>query len=154
MMKMTLQAALKDAISKVLETMFFSSLEFTDAPLPEEWKAWRRNRVLACRLEFTGPLGGSVTVLVPDLALAALAAGFMGMETREVTEDQLTGTMMELTNMITGNLFSIYDPETVYKLDIPRIIPVQEDPLRQDRAGSTVCFLRTTEGPMKVTITK
>ncbi|MFZ5570772.1 MAG: chemotaxis protein CheX [Thermodesulfobacteriota bacterium] len=153
MTKKTLETALRDAISKVLETMFFSSLEFTEAPVATEWRAWRRSRMYACRLEFSGPRRGSLTVHIPDLALTALTAGFMGIETRDVTEDHLAGTIRELANMITGNLFAIHDPEAVYTLGIPAIIPAAEEPALKDRVESLTYFISTTEGPLAVIMT-
>ena len=43
----------------------------------------------------------------------------MGKDEQEISDDQIDGTVKETINMIIGNTFSLYDPETVFNLDVP-----------------------------------
>ncbi len=148
MTKTDLSAALRDAISSVLETMFFSSLEFVDKYQIEDWRGFER--ICACRLNFKGPLCGYLTVLTPDRTLGVLTADFMGLEKAQVTVEHLQGALSELANMITGDVFSRHDPEGVYQLELPRLITAPGEIPGPEKPGMVRCHVRTLNGPVEV----
>ena len=57
-----------------------------------------------------------------------MTADFLGCDPEDVAEDQIKGIVQEIINMITGNTFSLYDPQAVFDLKIPE--PVSSDKCR------------------------
>jgi hypothetical protein len=55
---------------------------------------------------------------IPYSLACELATNFLGLET-EASEAQAVDMVKELANMVCGNLFSIFDNQQVYILDMP-----------------------------------
>jgi len=109
MEKEVLMTVMKDSISEVLETMFFLPLEYSDAPDPEGLWGLEKDRIVASRLNFSGPFSGYFVFLIPrDLALS-ITAGFVGRHEEHVSQDQIAGNVKEIINMIAGSTFGNYD---------------------------------------------
>ncbi len=119
MEKESLITAMKNSISDVLETMFFLPVDYNDSVQKEELWAGEKDLILAAKLDFDGPFSGCCVFFIPKKLAVSLAADFMGTDEEAVSDDQITGTVLEITNMIAGNTFSLYDSQAVFNLDVP-----------------------------------
>ncbi len=122
MEKESLKTAMKNSISKVLETMFFLPMDFPDAVPKKEFWTGKTDQMMAARLDFEGPFSGYCVFYMPKKFAVSMAADFMGKDAEGISDDQITGTVMEITNMIAGNTFSLYDEEAVFNLKIPELV--------------------------------
>jgi hypothetical protein len=115
-----IQTHLKEAISRVMETMFFLPVQFLDGPQTlGEWLC-RETNVLEALIEFQGPRSGRGFLLVPVQGLKEMASNFLGLREAEVGEEQVQDTLREAINMITGQMLSLLDRGGGYALGIPR----------------------------------
>ena len=121
------QAAIQ-AAGNVFETMFFVFLEPLEpdsaaAPpfFPEADTGW-----LEGRIGFQGRIRGGLRLVIPYGLANDLATNFLGLET-EASEPQVVDMVQELTNMICGNLFSIFDRRQGTVLDLPLARVVQAE---------------------------
>ena len=129
-----LTSAMKNSISNVLETMFFLPVDFENSvPLSESWDL-DKDKIIATRLNFDGPLSGYCTLCVPEKLLVSITADFMGKEEKDISIEQARGTLMEINNMIVGNVFSLYDSEAVFDLGVPKLVGL--DDFRKDLIDS------------------
>jgi CheY-specific phosphatase CheX len=122
MEKESLTTAMKNSISSVLETMLFLPMDFPDAVHKKEFWNGKTDRIMAARLDFEGPFCGYCVFYMPKKFAVSMAADFMGKDAKDISADQTTGTVMEITNMIAGNTFSLYDEEAVFNLKIPELV--------------------------------
>jgi len=122
MEKESLTTAMKTSISNVLETMFFLPMDFPDAVNKKEFWTGKTGQIMAIRLDFDGPFCGYCVLYMPKKMAVSMAADFMGIDAEGIPDDQIIGTVMEVTNMITGNTFSLYDEEAVFDLKIPGLV--------------------------------
>ena len=125
-MKQMMTTNLKQAISNVLELMFFVSVQIMDdeglsgeAPLDGQ-------ACIGATLAFSGPLSGSYYLLIPQAMAREITANFLGLEADEISGDQEQDTVKEALNMIGGHMFSLTEEPDNFKLGIPAIIPPQE----------------------------
>jgi len=111
------------SISEVLETMFFMTIETTEGA---EWAdlvdGVSEAKHYVSRIEFSGPLSGFFILTIPKRILSDMTVMFMGMETADVAEKHLSGTISEAINMIAGNTFSKFDDRAVFHLEIPELM--------------------------------
>ena len=142
-MKEALKAAMTTSISEVLETMFFMTIEATE---DMEWTDLTDSndgeKLFVSKINFQGPLSGSFFLMVPESILSAMTEMFMGMETGEVAETHLTGTISEAINMIAGNTFSKLDDQTVFNLEIPEAGVATALPSNTQHPGKETIFFR------------
>ncbi len=122
MEKESLTTAMKNSISNVLETMFFLPVNFSDAVHKGELWSGKTDQIMATRLDFDGPFSGYCVFYIPNKFAVPMAADFMGKAAEGLSDDQITGTVMEIANMITGNTFSLYDEEAVFDFKIPELV--------------------------------
>lgn len=111
--------ATKASISDVLETMFFLPIEFSEWGGLGKLEPPENDLFLGCRLSFTGPFSGFLLFLVPSKLARSLTASFLGEEEGEVGDAEVTGTVKEILNMVTGKSFSILDDAAVFELGLP-----------------------------------
>jgi hypothetical protein len=115
------QPYLKEAISRVMETMFFMPVQFADGPQsPGDWFS-REANVLEALIDFQGSRPGTGVLLVPAQGLKEMAANFLGLKEAEVGEEQMQDTLREAVNMMTGQMLSLLDRRGGYALGIPRL---------------------------------
>ena len=120
-----LQQAAVQAVSNVFETMFFVFLE----PLPPEEEGIVPTATdgewLHCLIGFAGRIRGKLRLWIPYGLACELATNFLGLETG-ASASQALDMVKELANMICGNLFSIFDKQQTYILDLPtaELVPV------------------------------
>lgn len=115
-----IQMHLKEAISRVMETMFFLPVQFADGPRTlGEWFSCEAN-VLEAFIDFQGHRSGRGFLLVPVPGLKGMAANFLGLREAEVSEEQAQDTLKEAVNMMIGQMLSLLDRGGGYALAIPR----------------------------------
>jgi CheY-specific phosphatase CheX len=138
----TIQEHLREAISEVMETMFFLPVQFLDGPEPlGEWLSVEK-KVMEALIEFEGARAGRVFLLVPHPALKEMAANFLGLEEEEVSEEHAEDTLKEAINMMTGRMLSMLSREGGCALLIPRFAGVRNpaDLGRDDDHGFVLLF--------------
>ena len=117
-----LTTAMKNSISDVLETMFFLSLDYPhNISINELWSTGK-DQILASTLNFDGPFSGNTVFCIPKKIALSITANFLGKDEKEISDDQMNGTVQEIINMSIGNTFSIYDPDAVFNLEIPEMV--------------------------------
>ena len=117
MEKKSLIIAMKNSISDVLEKMFFLPLELNEADNPVEIKDF-----LCSKLDFSGQLSGYFLLYMPEDLARMIAADFMGVDKKKISNESVPGTLKEILNMIVGNTFTLYNDKAVFNLGIPEII--------------------------------
>lgn len=122
MKKESLITAMKNSISNVLETMFFLPLVFSDDVHKKDCWSGKTDQITAARLDFDGPFSGYCVFYIPRKFAVSMTANFMGRDAEGLSDAQITGTVMEITNMIAGNTFSFYDEEAVFNLNFPELL--------------------------------
>ncbi len=122
MEKESLITAMKNSISNVLETMFFLPLVFSDDVHKKDCWSGETDQIMAARLDFDGPFSGYCVFYIPKKFAVSMTANFMGRAAEGLSDAQITGTVMEITNMIAGNTFSFYDEEAVFNLNFPELL--------------------------------
>lgn len=150
----TMIANMKQAISNVLELMFFMSIQIDeDGMVSEDWPA-EGQAFIGARLDFCGPVSGAVNLLVPVALAREITANFLGLDEGEVTADQDRDTVKEALNMVGGHMLSLTETPAEYRLGIPAIVPEAEvDPCAfADKSGHTV-FIAAGDHRMAARIT-
>lgn len=121
-----LTSAMKHSISDVLETMFFLPVDFSDfVSIKTLWDSEKDN-ILAAGLNFDGPFSGGCVFYIPEPLAESITADFMGKGKEDISFDEIKETVKEMINMITGNLFSLYDPEAVFSLGVPEQVDLDD----------------------------
>ncbi len=119
MIKIGMEPALmREAAREVLETMFFALPEDAAAPnpCPED--------LLTAELKFEGALSGWFSIQVQENCARAIAGNFAGvMDPSELSSETMTGVLCELANMVCGATLSRLDPDAIFKLGAPEIVP-------------------------------
>lgn len=143
-MRADIMKKMKDAISNVLETMFFLPTEILDRDISlQQWLAHEK-ALLGSQIHFHGSLSGSTYLLVPEEVAGEITANFLGLGEGEVTEEQKKDTVKEAINMIGGQLLSLLDSEGAFRLGIPELM--DEGELGVERLGELegdVLFIET-----------
>ena len=122
---------MREAISNVLETMFFQPVQIVDNDRTLlEWFS-QNESLLGARLDFKGPLSGSLYLIIPMKVVSEITANFLGLREEEIDERQKRDTVKETLNMIGGNTLSHSDRKSVFKLGIPKLI--EEHDLAYDK---------------------
>ena len=129
-----LTSAMKVSIFDVLETMFFLPMDFYDSVSLDEFWDLDKDKIIAAKLNFDGPFSGHCIFYVPEELAVSVTADFMGKEKEDISDNQAKETVKEMANMITGNAFSLYDPEAVFNLGVPELVGL--DGLHKDLSGS------------------
>ena len=108
-------ALLHSCSEQVLETMFFSPV--FDEANPEESTGQQR---IASRLHFHGKPSGDFEVDADPNVARSLAAGFLGIDDSEITDDQIEQVMGEFTNMTCGSALSSLGRVEYFNLEAPQ----------------------------------
>jgi len=116
---------LREAIFDVLETMFFEPLQSVDRDIKlSEWFS-QKEALFAAKLDFNGPNSGFFYIIVPESVATEITANFLGIDEDKTDNEQKIDTIKEALNMIGGRVFSFFDREGEYKLNIPELIRVE-----------------------------
>ena len=124
-MKKILMETMMTSISEVMETMFFLPVEF-DGETTLSGCGLNKEKSLACRLTFNGDVSGDLAILAPENLVAEMAENFMGERREHLTEEQFSGTLTEMLNMVCGNALSKIDTKVPFELGIPEVIEESE----------------------------
>ena len=120
--KQELTTAMMDSISDVLETMFFLPMDFISSETATKLWSESSKQTQTIKIGFSGPFSGFLVLLIPIRLAENITADFMGLDSTEITKEHVNGTTQEIANMILGNIFSKYDDQAVFNLEIPEII--------------------------------
>ncbi len=91
---------------------------------------------LISEIGFQGKTSGKITLFLPPALAQKMASNFMGLEETEVSESQILDVTGELTNMISGNLFSRVDRKASYQITLPRAKRISGREMADDLQGS------------------
>ncbi|MBS3820350.1 MAG: hypothetical protein GVY16_07295 [Planctomycetes bacterium] len=116
----------------------FESLAFM-LPMPEDEDPAADGWAHVCRVEFTGPFGGTVFVAISPGMLDPLAANMLGIESGDDTPEgvQKEDAIKELLNVVCGNLLpAIAGSQEVFHIASPTlldepVVPQKIDGLEQ-----------------------
>ena len=124
-MKQIMTTNLKQAISNVLELMFFVSVQIREDYDPAAATPLNGQACIGATLAFSGPLSGAYYLLIPQEMAREITANFLGLDEDEVSAGQEQDTVKEALNMIGGHMLSLTDAPDSFQLGIPAIIPQQ-----------------------------
>ncbi len=106
---------IRDAISEVLEAMFFVSVGFSEPAHVSASSLFCCSSVQMCRGSETMEIGIAVTESFGRM----IAANFLGIREEGVKSEELEDVLKELVNMAGGNYLDRADSEN-WQLEIPR----------------------------------
>lgn len=109
---------LSEAAEEVLAAMFYVFAAPTDE---NDQELDLSDGALCCRISFTGPQKGALSIVVPNDAGRTLAANFMGLEQDEIEEAMVLDALKELTNMIGGRFLVLVEPEKSFDMGLPEM---------------------------------
>jgi len=120
-MDQQMMTSLKQAISSVLETMFFLPVQIVEGNnLREDWSQ-QDSGIWHVRVQFSGPVNGSFFLLVPAGLAREITANFLGLDEADVGSGQESDTVKEALNMIGGYALSQVEKADEYQISIPEI---------------------------------
>ena len=108
---------MKDAISDVMEKMFFSLMDFEEMPAAGTTHEHASSIALTCgnrRIIFS--------FLLLDGFARSITANLLGLDESEVTGEEIEDTMRETANMIGGDFQARLGAEP-WQLEIPQNVP-------------------------------
>ena len=148
-----LMKTMREAISKVLETMFFLPVQIANSDFTlREWFPQDQS-LLGATLNFTGPSAGSMYLFVPVEMADKMTANFLGFGEEKINEEQKMDTVKEALNMIGGSMLSILDRKGAITLGIPELI--EEIDLTDKRLGDLkgeLILVKTEDNQLAVVI--
>ncbi len=113
--------AMKTSISEVLEEMFFMPIDFIGSA--DDAMGFEENKKkVVVKLDFSGPHAGHFLLITPRSLANSITADFLGASARNLSEDQVYGTVLAMINMLAGNTLSKHDHRAVYNLQIPKLM--------------------------------
>ncbi len=127
---------LRQAISSVLETMFFMPVQITDeGGFGDKWSQ-QNTKLWHAVVRFSGPANGSFFLLVPASLAQEITANFLGLDETEVEPGQESDTVKEALNMIGGFVLSQVQKADEYQIGIPEIVSENPADLASMQLGS------------------
>ena len=150
-----IQRNVSSVVTKIFETMFFIFVEHQEEPgnsvSPE--RAGREfdgqggespieGRIFT-EIEFRGKKSGRMNLLLPRPLAQKMAVNFMGLGETEISESEALDVAKELTNMISGNLFSLLEGKGDYQVTVPTARMIRDGEMEKifDPSGLTMDFL-------------
>lgn len=141
--------SMREAISNVMETMFFLPVQIHEkSGTLQEWFSGE-GLLSGVTLSFNGPFEGSSYLLIPASEVKEMTANFLGLPESEIDEEQKRDTIKEALNMIAGYMFSLFDKKGAFRLGIPRWM--SEDELSHDKLKDLkgdILFIETEDNHM------
>jgi len=114
--------AMHQAISDVMNKMFFLSLQINEKALAlSEWFSGK-HPLVGATINFTGPSSGYSYLLIPAEVAREITANFLGVSEKAISEKQEKDTVKEALNMIAGRMFSQFDAKGAFQTGIPELI--------------------------------
>lgn len=115
-----LNAALRDSVVDVLETMFF--VRSTGDSRGEASAG-----DIVARVHFEGEPSGNLTLRMSALAARSVSADFLGEEDWNLAEHQIGEVVCELANMVCGSFLSRVESNATFRLDTPCLASIDAD---------------------------
>ena len=128
------QPAMMSAISEVLETMFFESLDF-EAQDPGE-QSWHCESTVSFS---NNGQSREISFRFTEPFAKLIAANFLGSGEDEVSRDELADVMRELANMVGGNYLGRL-PNQDWRLGIPEF-KVMRGPSGGESSGLSLMYM-------------
>ena len=128
-----------EAAREVLETMFFT----TAAPAACEHA--HPDTLIAARVCFAGQPAGELSLVLSHGLARALAAGFLGIDSQELSVEAESQIACELANILCGVILSRVHPDCGVALNAPQLIT----PQFEEHSGIHQCFL-TPDGAFTI----
>lgn len=156
-----LMTQMMTSISEVMETMFYIPVEPREIESIETSGFLDVQEIQACRITFSGPFSGKIYLLLPQSLLTVITENFMGESQEHLTAEHLTGTLMEILNMMAGNTFSKIDQSSSFGLGVPETGEQFIDELCRGKGGSlspdknlsgNSIIIDTMDGPMAAAV--
>ena len=146
--KSAIAEAMKASISEVLEQMFFMPIDFI-APDADRRDPEPGGESIIAKLDFKGSLAGTFMLRVPWALAQAVSADFLGTARSSLSDKDVTGTVLEMVNMLAGGALSTYDAQTLFDLQIPQSISKEKmDTVIQQGTDEIRIEIQTTESRM------
>jgi len=146
--KSALKEAMKASISEVLERMFFMPMEFA-APEKSGADPLSDPETIIAKLEFSGSAYGTFFLLIPASLAQSVTADFLGVTSKGEARKLVSGTVLEMVNMLAGSTLSTYDHQALFDLQIPELITAKEmHALTEAIAEQVVIRIQTPESQM------
>lgn len=136
--------AMRDAISEVLETMFFVMVNFGGPAFPADLCAYASGISLS---NAGGQMNIAFALTAPFATM--ITANLLGVSDGEVSVDDLQDAMKEMANMVAGN-YQARTSEARWQLGLPFVIPAAPLP---DGIGAQLFFSCFGEPAGVVTLT-
>jgi CheY-specific phosphatase CheX len=124
-LQMEVGEALREAVTEVLEKMFFiRALEDPRAALElcRSLSAFHGEAEIATRVVFHGEPSGVLSLRTDYPVARAIAADFLAEEGPELSARQVEEVVAELANMICGAVLSRVESAAAFRLDPPAIV--------------------------------
>ncbi len=134
-----LHASINDAVEQVLETMCFSAV-LGPCETAQAQPFLDRSAVV----DYSGASVGSVLIGCDEAGARGLAANFLGSE--DASEEQVSGFLAELANMLCGAVVSTLNGGGNYSLGTPRVVP----PAALTETGGVRCDFEIDGGILSV----
>jgi CheY-specific phosphatase CheX len=99
------------AIFDVVEQMFYVFLE----PVGDEYADY----AMEAAIQFKGDLKGEMSVLVSDGLAKSMVQNLLGLETGQMTKEDIEDCVKEVANMICGNFLGRLDQTRTFALSVP-----------------------------------
>lgn len=112
------EGVLAEAASEVLETMYFTGVLGLAEDPDVDRGGWP-----SVRLAFSGPHSGSFGVRAPGEVARTLASNFLGVDEKEISEQQMGEVLCELANIICGATLVRLAGDARFSLTHPEIQP-------------------------------
>lgn len=137
---------LKQAISNVLDTMFFLPVQIIEES--SFWDNWSQQKLPLWHVAvgFSGPVKGSFFLLVPAGLAQEITANFLGLDEAEVAPSQESDTIKEALNMIGGYVLSQVDQADEFQIGIPKVVSDGQPDLANLQLEPHNTFIVETEG--------
>ena len=124
-LQMEVREALREAVTEVLEKMFFiRALEDPKAAaeLSKSASEFRDESGIVARVRFHGEPSGVLSLRLDFPVARAIAADFLAEEEPELNTKQVEEVVAELANMVCGAVLSRVESAATFRLDPPAIV--------------------------------
>lgn len=146
--KSVLTEVMKTSISEVIEQMFFMAIDFiTQGKAGVEPQ--QDNEPIFAKLGFNGASCGTFILGMPLTLAQSVSADFLGTTPQSLVDEQVSGTVLEMVNMLAGTTLAMYDNQALFDLQMPELITLSDvQALTVGGADHIVINIQTLESPM------
>jgi len=138
MIDSVVQAALDAVMKEILERMFFLDAENLTEPV-----SLVMGSVIEAEVAFAGQRPGSLRIRIAEPAARSLAADFLGLDSSELSNEQIGEVICELANMFCGSLLSRLESTVNFNLSSPKLV---DEPVHREEPGCIIHSVQTPNG--------